>query len=166
MMDVCREQILDDVVRVDLVLASECEFPVPVQVATTTMAGTMVVGGETVDRVGAAGLSVAYMVQDGDDGEMDSAPVLKQTERSESAGVMVTHDLQVPVSAGFEATRTAVRGMQGRDFHAVLTTMDGSRYLLYAVPNGSQVLLDEQDVNQKATVKVTLQSMSHVIRLT
>lgn len=162
----CNEQLLDDVVRVDLVLASECKIGIPFQIAKTDMPGTRVVNGSPVDIIGAPGLSLAYNVQDGDDGEIDSAPVLKQTDKQVAAGIVVTHDLQVPVTAGFEATKTAVRGLQMRHFHVVLTTQDGVRYLLYSLPNTSLLLLDEQDVNRTATVKVTLQSMSHVIRLT
>ena len=162
----CNEQLLDDVVRVDLVLASECKIGIPFQIAKTDMPGTRVVNGSPVDIIGAPGLSLAYNVQDGDDGEIDSAPVLKQTDKQVAAGIVVTHDLQVPVTAGFEATRIAVEGLQTRHFHVVLTTDDGVRYLLYSLPQSSLLLLDEQDVNQKATVKVTLQSMSHVIRLT
>lgn len=162
----CNEQLLDDVVRVDLVLASECKIGIPFQIAKTDMPGTRVVNGSPVDIIGAPGLSLAYNVQDGDDGEIDSAPYLKQTEKQQAAGIVVTHDLQVPVTAGFEATRIAVEGLQTRHFHVVLTTDDGVRYLLYSLPQSSLLLLDEQDVNQKATVKVTLQSMSHVIRLT
>lgn len=162
----CNEQLLDDVVRVDLVLASECKIGIPFQIAKTDMPGTRVVNGSPVDIIGAPGLSLAYNVQDGDDGEIDSAPYLKQTEKQQAAGIVVTHDLQVPVTAGFEATRIAVEGLQTRHFHVVLTTQDGVRYLLYSLPNTSLLLLDEQDVNRTATVKVTLQSMSHVIRLT
>lgn len=162
----CNEQLLDDVVRVDLVLASECKIDIPFQIALTEMAGTRVVAGSASDIIGAPGLSLAYNVQDGDDGEIDSAPVLKQTDKQVAAGIVVTHDLQVPVTAGFEATRIAVKGLQMRHFHVVLTTQDGVRYLLYSLPNTSLLLLDEQDINRTATVKVTLQSMSHVIRLT
>ena len=162
----CNEQLLDDVVRVDLVLASECKIDIPFQIAKTDMPGTRVVNGSPVDIIGAPGLSLAYNVEDGDDGEIDSAPVLKQTDKQVAAGIVVTHDLQVPVTAGFEATKTAVIGLQMRHFHVVLTTQDGVRYLLYSLPNTSLLLLDEQDVNRTATVKVTLQSMSHVIRLT
>jgi len=162
----CNEQVLDDVVRVDLVLASLCDLSVPFKVKLTEMAGTKRVSGEVVDRIGAPELSIAYAVKDGDDGEMDSAPSLKQTEKRQALGIIVNHDLQVPVTAGFEATRTAVEGLQTRHFHVVLTTDDGTRYLLYSLPGSSLILLDEQSVNQQATVKVTLQSMSHVIRLT
>lgn len=162
----CIEQLLDDVVRVDLVLASLCDLPAPFQVSLTEMAGTKIVSGQTVDRIGAPGLSLAYSVQDGDDGEIDSAPVLRQADKQQASGVVVTHTLNVPVTAGFEATRAAVKGFQTRHFHVVLTTDDGVRYLLYALPNTSLLLLDEEDVNHAATVKVTLQSMSHVIQLT
>ena len=162
----CNDQTLDDVVRVDVVLASLCDFPIPFKVKLTEMAGTKVVDGQTVDRIGTPGLSLAYSVQDGDDGEMDSAPSLKQTEKIQALGIVVSHDLQVPVTAGFEATKIAVGGLQTRHFHVVLTTDDGTRYLLYSLPGSSLLLFDEQDVNQKATVKQTLQSMSHVIRLT
>lgn len=162
----CNEQLLDDVVRVDLVLASECKIDIPFQIAKTDMPGTRVVNGSPVDIIGAPGLSLAYNVQDGDDGEMDSAPYLKQTEKQQAAGIVVSHDLQVPVTAGFEATRIAVEGLQTRHFHVILTTDDGTRYLLYSLPGSSLLLLDEQGVNATATVKVTLQSKSHVIRLT
>jgi hypothetical protein len=97
---------------------------------------------------------------------MESAPSLKQSEKQQAMGVVVSHDLQVPVTAGFEATRIAVEGLQTRHFHVILTTDDGTRYLLYSLPGSSLLLLDEQGVNATATVKVTLQSASHVIRLT
>lgn len=162
----CSEQILEDVVRVDLVKASLCDLPIPFNIKVQEMAGTKVVDGQTVDRIGAASLSLAYSVQDGDDGEIDSTPVLKQSEKRQTAGIVVTHDLQVPVTAGFQATRTAVAEMQEEDFHVVLTTGEGERYLCYALPNTSQVALDEQGVNQQMTVKITVQSVSHVVRLT
>ena len=52
-----------------------------------------------------------------------------------------------------------------QDVHVVLHTAAGDRYLLYAVPGSSSVLLDEQDVAQQFTLKVQLTSMSHVIKL-
>lgn len=170
MIQTCREQILDDVVRVDLVPASECHFAIPFQVGLSEMAVANLSGWTPQSTshavIGQAGLSLAFSVQDGDDGEMDSAPTLKQTEKQAAAGVVVTHDLQVPVTAGFEATRVAVRGLQTRHFHVVLTTQDGTRWLLYSLPCTSLLLLDEQDVNQESTVRVMLQSMSHVVKLT
>lgn len=169
MIQTCREQILDDVVRIDLVLASSCHFPIPFQIGLSEMTVANLDDWTPQSTshavIGQALLSVADNVQDGDDGEMDGAPSLKQTEKQQAAGIVVSHDLQIPVTAGFVATRTAVAGVQTRHFHVVLTTNNGTRYLLYSLPNTSLLLLDEQDTNQKATVKVKLQSMSHVILL-
>lgn len=166
MIDICREKILDDVVRVDLVLASECHFPVPFQVAMTTMAGTMVVNGGTVDCVGAASLSVAYNVQDGDDGLMEDAPKLTRTPKTTATGLVNTLTLEVPIAGGFEATRQAAELLHRRDFHVVLTTADGTRYLLYALPGSCECLLKGTDINQQDTLTASMQSMSQMIRLT
>lgn len=166
MINVCREKILDDVVRIDLVLASECEFPVPVQVVLMEMAGTMVANGGTVDRVGAASLSVAYNVQDGDDGLMEGAPKLTRTPKTTAAGLVNTLTLEVPIAGGFEATRQAAEMLHRRDFHVVLTTADGTRYLLYSLPGSCECLLKGTDINQQDTLTASMQSMSQMIRLT
>jgi len=162
----CLEQVLNDVVRVDLVPASACDLAVPFNVGgLTETTGVKQVEGETVSRIGDALLSLAYNVQDGDDGEIESAPTLKQTDKQQAAGIIVTHDLQVPITSGFQATREAVSLLLGIDFHIVLTTSEGTCYLCYGLPNTSSVLLEEQGIDQSTTVKATLQSMSHVIKL-
>lgn len=162
----CSEQILDEVVKVEMVLAAECDLPIPFQVPTTDMAGTKMVDGDIVDRIGTPALSIACNVGDGDEGEMDNAPTLKMTEKQQAAGIVVTHDLQVTVNDGFEEVRNAVMGLQTRNFHVVLHSRDGIRYLLYSLPNTSLLLYNDQNINQTATVRVTLQSMSHIVRLT
>lgn len=150
----CLEQFLTDVIRVKLVPASACSFAVPFQIGgLTSISGT----------IGEAALQLSYSADDSDEGEYESAPTLKQTERREPAGTIVSHELQVPVTAGFSDVRRAVADLQHEDFHLVLDTSDGESYLCYALPNTSQVLMDEQGVSNTATVKVTLQSMSHCI---
>ena len=165
----CNEQVLDDVVRIDMVLASTCHFTTPFKIAMSEMAvanlSDWTPQSTTHAVIGQARLSVAFNVQDGDDGEMDAAPSLKQTEKQQALGIVVSHDLQIPVTAGFEATKTAVKGLQTRHFHVILTTESGTRYLLYSLPGSSLLLLDEQDVNHEAVIKVTLQSMSHAVQL-
>lgn len=150
----CLEQFLADIVRVKLIPASACSFPIPFQIGgITTMSGTL----------GQAALELSLAASEGDDGEYETAPVLKQTERREAAGTIVQHELQVAVTAGFSDVRRAVADVQHKDFHLVLVTSDGDQYLCYALPNTAQVLMDEQGVGNTATVKVTLQSMSHCI---
>lgn len=160
------EQILYDVVRVDLVPASDCDLAVPYQRTVTKTPATKTVNGETVSRIGAALLSVAFNVQDGDDGLMEDSPKLVQTPKTEKAGLIVTHTLEVPVFGGFETTAIAAKLLHRRDFHVVLTTDSGERYLLYSLPGSSECLLKGQGVKTESTLNVTLRSASHVIRLT
>ena len=165
----CLEQILDDVVRVDLVPASTCHFGVPFSVAQDVMSVANLSDWTPQSTnhavIGKAELSVAYDVQDGDDGLMESAPKLNQQPKTTESGLIINHDLQVPVVMGFETTQQAARLLHRRNFHVILSTIGGTLYLLYALPNSSEVLLDTSDVRQEAALKITLESASHAIRL-
>lgn len=166
----CTEQILDDVVRVDLVPAEACHFSIPFSVSLAEMAVANLADwtpqSTTHAVIGKADLSVAFNVEDGDDGLMEASPTLKQSQKTTQSGPLVTHDLQVPLVGGFDATQIAANLLHRRDFHALLTTDSGERYLLYGVPNGSEVLMDAVGVRQTATLKITVLSASHVILLT
>lgn len=162
----CYEQFLDDIVKVQLVLASTCDMAIPFQVSgIDVMAGNKTIGGGTADRIGPAVVSIAYDTTDAEQGELLQAPVLKQQDKRVAAGITVEHSLEVPVVTDSRELRTAVESCQLQDVHVVLHTAAGDRYLLYAVPGSSSVLLDEQDVAQQFTLKVQLTSMSHVIKL-
>ena len=164
----CTEQILSDVVRVDLVPASDCNLPVPFSVATDKMQIPNLSSWRpqtAITALGAAKLSVAYNVQDGDDGIMESAPKLTQTPKTAASGVVVTHDLQVPIVGGFEATEIAANLLHRQDFHVILTTTEGDLYMLYAMPNSSEVLMPESNIRQDGTLKISLKSASHAILL-
>ena len=162
----CYEQFLDDIVKVQLVLASTCDMAIPFQVSgIDVMAGTKTIGGGTADRIGPAVVSIAYDTTEAEQGELLQAPTLKQQDKRVAAGITVEHSLEVPVVTDSRELRTAVESCQLQDVHVVLHTAAGDRYLLYAVPGSSSVLLDEQDVAQQFTLKVQLTSMSHVIKL-
>ena len=162
----CYEQFLDDIVKVQLVLASTCDMAIPFQVSgIDVMAGNKTIGGGTADRIGPAVVSIAYDTTEAEQGELLQAPTLKQQDKRVAAGITVEHSLEVPVVTDSRELRTAVESCQLQDVHVVLHTAAGDRYLLYAVPGSSSVLLDEQDVAQQFTLKVQLTSMSHVIKL-
>lgn len=163
----CYEQFLDDIVKVQLVLASTCDMAIPFQVSgIDVMQGHKVIGtAQTADRIGPAVVSIAYDTTDDEQGELLQAPVLKQQDKRVAAGITVEHSLEVPVITDNRELRTAVESCQLQDVHVVLFTAAGDRYLLYAVPGSSSVLLDEQDVAQQFSLKVQLTSMSHVIKL-
>ena len=160
--------MLDDVVRIDLVPAAECKLPVPMQVWQVVMQITNLSSWQpqtAIQTIGAATLSLAYNVQDGDDGEIDSAPSLTQIPKTVKSGIIYEHTLQVPITAFFEATKVAIHGLEGVDFHVVLTTDDNTHYLMYSLTGSSRVTIEEENVRQKGTVKITMQSASQVIRL-
>jgi hypothetical protein len=162
----CNEQFLDDIIKVQLVLASTCDMAIPFQVSgVTVMQGTKDVSGQTVDRIGPAVVSVAFDPTQTEQAEILSVPTLKQQDKRVAAGITVQHQLEVPVLAGFQDLRSAVAQCHTKDMHAVLTSAEGVRYVLYAVPGSFSVLIDEQGINQQATLKVQLTSMSHVIKL-
>lgn len=162
----CYEQLLDDIVKVQLVLAANCDMAIPFQVSgIDVMDGFKTEGGQQVDRIGAAAVSIAYTTTEAEQGELLQAPVLKQQDKRVPAGITVEHSLEVPVVTDNRELRTAVESCQLQDVHVVLFTASGDRYLLYAVPGSSSVLLDEQDVAQQFKLKVQLTSMSHVIKL-
>ena len=162
----CYEQLLDDIVKVQLVLAANCDMAIPFQVSgIDVMDGFKTEGGQQVDRIGSAAVSIAYTTTEAEQGELLQAPVLKQQDKRVPAGITVEHSLEVPVVTDNRELRTAVESCQLQDVHVVLHTAAGDRYLLYAVPGSSSVLLDEQDVAQQFKLKVQLTSMSHVIKL-
>lgn len=162
----CYEQLLDDIVKVQLVLAANCDMAIPFQVSgIDVMDGFKTEGGQQVDRIGAAAVSIAYTTTEAEQGELLQTPVLKQQDKRVPAGITVQHTLEVPIAAGFKEVRAAVAACQTQDVHVVLTSDAGVRYVLYAIPGSSSVLVDEQGVNQTTTLKVQLTSMSHVIKL-
>lgn len=153
----CNEQFLNDIIKVELVLASACAFSVPFSIPKiSTIGGT----------VGSASLKVAASAQEGDDGEYEQQPVLKQQDKREAAGTLVQHSVQVAVTAGHADVRSKVAALQYKDFNVVLTTQDGLRYLIYSLPATSQVMIDEQGVDDTLTLKITSQSLNRIIRIT
>lgn len=154
----CNEQFLNDIIKVELVLASACTFSIPFSIPEiSTIGGT----------VGSASLKVAASAQQGvDDGEYEQQPVLKQQDKREAAGTLVQHSVQVAVTAGHADVRSKVAALQYKDFNVVLTTQDGLRYLIYSLPATSQVMIDEQGVDDTLTLKITSQSLNHIIRIT
>lgn len=154
----CKEQILFDVVAVDIVLASECHFIVPPQEA-----GLIEMAVET-GEIGEPVLTIATCSRD-DEAEMENAPTLEQSEKIQLAGKIVSHSLSIPVAAGFERAREAISNIGTQDVNIVLHTDNGEDYLIYSLPCSSSVLLNKQNVNHLATVKIDAKSMNHVIRL-
>lgn len=157
-MENCNEIFLSEVTHVELVKASRCSFPIPFNVGEITEMSGCSIGTPTM---------VLDVADDEADGQM-TAPTLKTQDKPAAAGYIRNHDLQVPVIYDYDDVREARGGLAGYDFHAILRTAAGTEFLLYAVPNASTVSVEDQfgSAEPKQTVKVSIQSMSNMIKIT
>lgn len=156
----CNEIFLSEVTHVELVAASACSIPVPPNAkAVTEMSGC---------SIGAATMVVDVVYHDSYTGVLDSAPTLKSSQKDQAVGRLRQHDLTLNVRYNYNKVRKAVDALQGVDFHVILRTADGTRYLLYGLQNTSRVTVEDQfgSSEPKQTVKASLQSLSNMILLT
>lgn len=157
-MENCKELFLNEVTHVELVLASSCSMPVPFGVGELTSMENCTIGSATM---------VVDVNESGADGVMRSAPTLKTTEKPQAAGYLRSHDLQIPIFDGYEEIRQKKGTLAGKDFHVIMKTQTGTEFLLYGLPNTSIVSVEDQFGGEsKQTVKVSLQSMSNMIKIT
>ena len=154
----CNELFLNEVIRVELVPANVCIMSVPDTVPMTEMANC---------TIGTAAMVIDVNSSDTYAGVLDSAPSLKTTQKPQAAGRLRQHDLTIPTRGDYIKVRQAGEQLAGIDFHVVLHTIGGTRFLLYSLPNSSYVSIEDQFGGEpKQTVKVNLVSMSNMIKLT
>lgn len=167
----CEELFLNELVHVELVPMSNCDLLVPFNVGEVTQTAgkkKITVSGQEqiVSRIGTPSMVIDATATDAT-GRLVSPPTLKTTEKPDRAGYIRQHDLQIPTEGGYEDIRKKRGELAGVDFNVVLEMRSGSRFLLYALPNSSTVAVEDQFSGEgKQTVKVSLQSMSNMIRLT
>ena len=156
----CNEIFLNEVTHVELVKANACTISVPSNACPVTQLANC--------TIGAATMVVDTIDNDSYTGVLDSAPTLKSSQKDQVAGRLRQHDLTLNVRYNYNKVRKAVDELQGVDFYVLLRTTDGSRYLLYALPNSSRVTVEDQfgSAEPKQTVKVSLQSLSNMVQLT
>ena len=168
----CEELFLNELVHVELVPMSNCDLLVPFNVGEVTQTAgkkKITVSGQEqiVSRIGTPSMVIDATVTSETTGRLVSPPTLKTTEKPDKAGYIRQHDLQIPVEGDYEGIRQARGSLAGVDFNVVLEMRSGTRFLLYALPNSSTVSVEDQFGSEsKQTVKVSLQSMSNMIRLT
>lgn len=163
----CDELFLNEVCHVELVSAANCNLAVPANAdPQTEMSGTYTDGGVTKDRIGQAAMVVDVNEVENYAGVLDSAPSLKTSLKTQAAGFLRQHDLTIPTRGDYIKVRQAGDSLLGVDFHVVLRTLVGTRFLLYSLPNSPTVSVEDQfGSDSKQTVKVSLQSMSNMIKL-
>ena len=167
----CEELFLNEVVCVELVPMKVCDMAVPFNVGEVTQTAgkkKITVSGQEqiVSRIGTPTMVIDATATDAT-GRLVSPPTLKTTEKPDRAGYIRQHDLQIPTEGGYEDIRKKRGELAGVDFNVVLEMRSRTRFLFYALPNSSTVAVEDQFSGEgKQTVKVSLQSMSNMIRLT
>lgn len=169
----CEELFLNELVHVELVPMSNCDLLVPFNVGEVTQTAgkkkKITVSGQEqiVSRIGTPSMVIDATVTSEITGRLVSPPTLKTSEKPDRAGYIRQHDLQIPTEGGYEDIRKKRGELAGVDFNVVLEMRSGTRFLLYALPNSSTVSVEDQFGGEsKQTVKVSLQSMSNMIKLT
>lgn len=153
----CNELFLEDIVRVDLVPRDRCNIRVPFNVP-----GILEVLNPVI---GAPAMSIGF---EGDDltAFLEESPTMKDSEQPQAAGYIHTHELTATCLHNFAALRAATKTLMGVDFNIIAHTMNGTRYLCYALPNTARVNIDDQmGTSASMTVKAKLNAMSGFIRI-
>lgn len=153
----CLELRGEDIVRVDVYLASQCSIPVPPQVNCLQLINSNLFSGNPV---------ISLTLALGDDTPMQDVPSLKVQNAVQMAGNVYTHDFQGAVQLARTKVEAAVEALAGQDFHAVYTRNNGTKDFSYSLPNASKATIDETNsTNTVTNLKIKLQSMSALIRL-
>ena len=163
---------MQEVVRIDFMPVAALKVAVPFQIRDLTQVGVKVYNGSAELEVNDENLfaySLLSLNMAGDatvDAEMQEGAKHSVAEKRELMGVVRTHTLQIPIESGFDTIREKEAALQTADFHVVLTTYGGERYLLFELPNTSQFAVDEATAqNTTMSIKATVVSMSGPIRI-
>ena len=163
------ELLMAEVTRIDIMPTGALKVSVPNNVPNQSEAEVTMADGTALTEAKLFTDSLLSLNLGSDapaDAEMQEGLTHKSAEKRDSAGIIRTHTLQVPIESGFQAIRDKEKALQDVDFHILLTTVNGNRYLAYELPNSSQFSIDDQmGQTAKMTVKATVQSLSGFIRI-
>lgn len=165
----CQELLMQDIVRIDFMPVTVLKVGIPFNAQNITEAIVTMSDGAELSDSELYTDSLLSLNLNGDalaDAEMKEGLTHKVAEKRDVAGVVRTHTLQIPIELGFQTIREQQKALQQNDFHIILTTYGGERYLAYALPNTCQFSIDDQ-MGQTAqmNLKAVVQSMSGFIRI-
>lgn len=153
----CNEYFLKEIVRIDLIPCSDCYVYVPWNVPGLIDITCPSVG----DSVLALGLSCDDLTA-----KVEEPPTLRAVPSRQAFGTKYEHELSAQVKDNILCVRAAAKELEGVDFNMIVTTLDGTHYLCYAMPNTCQITIDEQKGRTSTlTLKAKLASMSGFIKI-
>lgn len=165
----CQEVFMQDIVRIDLMPTSELAVAIPSNVGNLTQVSATLANNVAITDARLKAKSLLSLNLTGDDtvdAEMQNTISHKVSEKRETAGVIRTHTLQVPIEAGFEEIREKEAPLLEQDFYILLKDISGTRYLAYSLPGSCKFAVDDQKGQTSAmTVKATVESLSGFIKI-
>lgn len=157
-MENCLEQILDDVIRIDIYRQSNVTFSVPFNAPAVNEITCTI--NSSITPV----LSINLTETNTSDVVMEPAPKIQTTEKRETTGLIRTHAIEATIKDGFQTAQSAVDSLIYNDCVALLTTYNGTKYVVNPFPNTSTVTLsDNRQETHTMTVKYQAQSFSGLI---
>lgn len=162
----CQELFMQDVVRIDIMPVAALKVSVPFNVQDVSEAGVTTSNGSALTDVNLYAASLLSLNTNGDataDAEIKENVSYNAQEKREIAGVTRTHTLKIPIESAFQTVRDKEKNLHHADFHVILTTYDGARYIIYGLPNTCQFSIEEQIAQMN--VQVTLQSANGLIHI-
>lgn len=163
----CQEILMQDVNRIDIMPVTALKINVPFNVHNIASAVVTMDNDDPLTNSALHSnslLSLGLIKDDTTDVEMEEGLSCSSKEKIELAGNTWTHTLQLFIEAGFQIIRERLNSLKSSDFHVVMTTCEGTRYLLYSLPNTSNFSVDDK-MGQMAQMKVNIvvQSMSGIV---
>ena len=150
--------ITKDIVGVDIIKASACNFPVPFNVPgiksipLSSMPATYYNIGINL------GKDASY------NDEVDGDIAIKSTNKQSVQGNIFTYDVTATIPSVSSIPDSIESGLYHQDFHLIIYFADGTSKLCYGLPNTTIFTSsDNLGSNSSNSIKITVQSMNKLI---
>ena len=154
---VCNERFTRDIIEVRVYAAKNCTLPMPANLTFPVRA--------MENCIFTSPLLVLSLRSDTT--PLDAVATLKEKRTRKAAGTIWQHDLSATVKDAIDAVQTAIVGLETNHIYIVFKREDGSYYLLYALPESSQLSHDVTDNTEHTlTVNYTCKSNYPAVALT
>lgn len=156
----CQENIIKDVVGIDILTASACNFPVPFNVRDIKSIPLSAIPKPKYHF----GFN-ADSVSDYSD-EVDGDITVKSTNKTSALGNIFTYDISAVVDAVSDLPYSVEKELYHFDFHLIIHFADGTAKLCYGLPSTSIYSANENyGSNSSIAIKIAIQSINKLIEL-
>lgn len=155
-----QEIITKDVVGIDILKASDCNFPKPFNVS-----------GIKSIPLSAIPIPFYYLGFNDDaiatnSDEVDGDIQVKSSNKQSVAGNIFTYDVTAVIAAVSSISFGVEADLYRQDFHLIIHFADGTSKLCYGLPNTSVFTANESfGSNSSISIKIAIQSMNKLISL-